>query len=142
MAYYGSSAAAASSSSTIKDRTSEFRSYVTHHKAALAAGNQSSHGQGSGTAPARKPPTKGEFAKRAAAIGKDISDTTVKLARLAECESASDPALVLMASGGCLDWWDDVEVRFCGSARRKSGAGGQQRRRGHVERSRRGRYIL
>ena len=30
--------------------------------------------------------TKGDFTRKAAAIGKDISDTTVKLGRLAECE--------------------------------------------------------
>ncbi|PWN19568.1 t-SNARE [Microstroma glucosiphilum] len=66
----------------IKDRTSEFRSYLSHHLA-----SQSTNSGGASTsAPKTRPPpaTKGEFAKRAAAIGKDISDTTVKLGRLAE----------------------------------------------------------
>lgn len=81
MAYYlgasSSSSSSSSSSTTVKDRSAEFRSYVAHHKAANASGAVA--------APAsRKPPTKGEFARKAAAIGKDISDTTVKLGRLAE----------------------------------------------------------
>lgn len=81
MAYYpGYSAAGSSSSNTsFKDRTNELRSYVHHFKAANTAGNPSAAASSS-----RKPTSKGEFAIKAAAIGKDITDTTAKLARLAQ----------------------------------------------------------
>lgn len=86
MSYYSGAAssssavnASASSSSSIKDRTSEFRSYLSHHTASQSAGASTSVSK-----PRPPPASKGEFAKRAAAIGKDISDTTVKLGRLAE----------------------------------------------------------
>lgn len=78
-----SSAAGPSSSSSARDRTSELRTYVAHHQAANQA--QNAQAASSSSAPARKQTSKGEFARKAAAIGKDITDTTAKLARLAEC---------------------------------------------------------
>ncbi|CAO1631831.1 unnamed protein product [Jaminaea pallidilutea] len=76
------SSAAGPSSSSARDRTSELRTYVAHHQAANQA--QNAQAASSSSAPARKQPSKGEFARKAAAIGKDITDTTAKLARLAE----------------------------------------------------------
>ncbi|CAO1633591.1 unnamed protein product [Parajaminaea phylloscopi] len=75
--YSGGLAASSSAGTSIKDRTTEFRSYVAHHRAAAAASSST-------PAVVRKPATKGEFAKQAASIGKDITDTTAKLARLAQ----------------------------------------------------------
>lgn len=86
MSYYsGYSAAGSSSSNTsFKDRTNELRSYVHHFKAASSAANPNGAAAASSSAAAKKQPTKGEFAIKAAAIGKDITDTTAKLARLAQ----------------------------------------------------------
>lgn len=70
---------ASSAAISIKDRTAEFRSYVAHHLAVNAASVPLFSPPA-----ARKQHTKGEFARKAAFIGKDITDTTIKLARLAE----------------------------------------------------------
>lgn len=98
---------------SVKDRTSEFHSLVDASKPGaqaqafisprerLLASSSSSlatsragtptqpqgSGQGQGQGQGQQNgsgPTKGEFAKRAQAIGKDISDTTAKLGRLAQ----------------------------------------------------------
>lgn len=77
---------ASSAAISIKDRTTEFRSYVAHHRAVNAAAAPSSS-----PGAAKKQHTKEEFARKAAFIGKDITDTTVKLARLAERACISHP---------------------------------------------------
>lgn len=51
-----------------------------------AAGGGAGASNSSSNSKANAAVTKGEFTRKAAAIGKDISDTTVKLGRLAECE--------------------------------------------------------
>ncbi|PWN34791.1 t-SNARE [Meira miltonrushii] len=64
-----------SNPTSLKDRTAEFQQ--------LIAAQTSVNGQPSSQGAAAKTP-KGEFARRAQAIGKDISDTTGKLGRLAQ----------------------------------------------------------
>ncbi|CAO1634208.1 unnamed protein product [Sympodiomycopsis kandeliae] len=82
---YYTGAGSSSSSTSVKDRTFEFKSFVSHHQAQLSAsGGASGSNTNTTTKKQTTAPSRGEFAKRAAAIGKDISDTTVKLSRLAE----------------------------------------------------------
>lgn len=67
---------------SVKDRTAEFRSCVEsirNRSAAPQAKQRVPNGQAVGG-------SKGEFARRAQAIGKDISATTVKLGKLAQCK--------------------------------------------------------
>ena len=91
---------------SLKDRTAEFQQLVASHSSGSTyisprerllqgGGGIGSSGPASrvgtpsqtgtnGAATGKTP--KGEFAKRAQAIGKDISDTTAKLSRLAQRE--------------------------------------------------------
>ena len=97
-----------SNSVSLKDRTAEFQqliaaqtsggsTYISPRERLLQGGSSGpisrvgtpssqtgANGQPSQSATAKTP--KGEFARRAQAIGKDISDTTGKLGRLAQCE--------------------------------------------------------
>jgi len=94
------------SAPSLKDRTAEFQQLVASHSSGSnyisprerllqggsgmgSSGPTSRVGTPSQTgangAAAGKTP-KGEFARKAQAIGKDISDTTSKLSRLAQCE--------------------------------------------------------
>lgn len=83
----GPSASSSSSTTSVRDRSSEFHSYVAHHRAQIQASSSSSKGGAivePRKTPSSSPTNKGEFARKAAAISKDISSTTMKLSRLAE----------------------------------------------------------
>lgn len=78
-----SSSTAASPSSSIKDRTFEFRSFVSHHRAQLNASN-GGNAAAKKAGPSSSTTPLADFTRKASAIGKDISATTIKLGRLAE----------------------------------------------------------
>jgi hypothetical protein len=69
-----------------QDRTNEFKACVDSIRHRSALGNRNSETKRllqNNT----KPPGKGEFSHMASSIGKDISSTTVKLNKLAQCTS-------------------------------------------------------
>ena len=69
-----------------QDRTNEFKACVDSIRNRSALGNKNSETKRllqNNT----KPPGKGEFSHMASSIGKDISSTTVKLNKLAQCAS-------------------------------------------------------
>lgn len=66
----------------IQDRTNEFRACVDSMRS-RTAGPEARQRL---LQPGGKASTKSEFSRMAASIGKDISSTTVKLSKLAQCE--------------------------------------------------------
>ena len=69
-----------------QDRTNEFKACVDSIRNRSALGNRNSEAK-QRLLQSNKPPGKGEFSYMALSIGKDISSTTVKLNKLAQCAS-------------------------------------------------------
>lgn len=80
--------------SSTQDRTNEFKACVDSIRNRSALGNRNSEAKQRLLSSNTKPPGKGEFSNMASSIGKDISSTTVKLNKLAQC------ALVLSCRHG------------------------------------------
>lgn len=78
--YYGHS---------VKDRTSEFHGLVE----SIASRSSQPPAKQKLLNNAQASSSKGEFARRAQAIGKDIASTTAKLQRLAQCAFPLEPNL-------------------------------------------------
>lgn len=70
-----------------QDRTNEFKACVDSIRNRSALGNRNSEAKQRLLQNNTKPPGKGEFSHMASSIGKDISSTTVKLNKLAQCAS-------------------------------------------------------
>ncbi|PWN94975.1 t-SNARE [Tilletiopsis washingtonensis] len=64
----------------LRDRTSDFRALLSAHEGDVAASSSSRLVQ----APRETPGARGEFAKRAGAVAREIADTSAKLGRLAQ----------------------------------------------------------
>jgi syntaxin 5 len=73
--------------SSTQDRTNEFKACVDSIRNRSALGNRNSEAKQRLLQNNAKPPVKGEFTHMASSIGKDISSTTVKLNKLAQCAS-------------------------------------------------------
>lgn len=70
-----------------QDRTNEFKACVDSIRNRSALGNRNSEAKQRLLQNNTKAPGKGEFSHMASSIGKDISSTTVKLNKLAQCAS-------------------------------------------------------
>jgi len=70
---------------SIQDRTYEFKSCVDSIRSRTAGGNRGSEAKQRLLQANGKSGVKGEFSRMASSIGKDISNTTIKLNKLAQC---------------------------------------------------------
>lgn len=70
-----------------QDRTNEFKACVDSIRNRSALGNRNSESKQRLLQNNTKSPGKGEFSHMASSIGKDISSTTLKLNKLAQCGS-------------------------------------------------------
>lgn len=70
-----------------QDRTNEFKACVDSIRNRSSLGNRNSEVKQRLLQNNTKSPGKGEFSHMASSIGKDISSTTVKLNKLAQCGS-------------------------------------------------------